>query len=345
MIRTPRRTRLGAVVALLAVAWLAARMSAPLYALDSQPGRDAIEAVTMIGITVGDLDRSVEFFTDVLTFERVAASGVEAGSFAGIEGNPNARARTAQLRLGDERIELTEYQSPRGRPFPADSRSNDRWFQHVAIIVRDMDQAYAWLNGRMVRHASKGPQRLPDWNRSAAGIKAFYFHDPDGHFLELLEFPPDKGDPKWRLPTGRLFLGIDHTAIVVEDTQASLRFYRDTLGFKIAGGSENYGVEQENLNNVRGAHLRITTLRAPRGPAIELLEYIHPHDGRPYPSDARANDLLHWQTRLIVHDPVGLAQRLQAAGTRFASIGSDRAEEDDWMVRDPDGHAMLLAGK
>lgn len=345
MIPTHRRTGIGTIVALQAVAWLAARTSAPLFALDAQPRRDAIEAVTMIGITVGDLDRSVEFFTDVLTFERVAERGAEEGSFSRIAGIPNARTRTAQLRLGDERIELTEFQSPRGRPFPADSRSNDRWFQHVAIIVRNMDQAYAWLKERMVRHASKGPQRLPEWNRSAAGIKAFYFHDPDGHFLELLEFPPDKGDPKWRLPTGRLFLGIDHTAIVVEDTQSSLRFYRDTLGFKIAGGGENYGVEQESLNNVRGAHLRITTLRAPRGPAIELLEYIHPHDGRPYPSDARANDLLHWHTRLIVQDPVGLAKRLQAAGTRCVSIGSDRAEEDDGMVRDPDGHAMLLARK
>jgi len=55
--------------------------------------------------------------------------------------------------------------------------------------------------------------------------------------LEILEFPPDKGSAKWHRPTGNLFLGIDHTAIVVSDTDASLRFYRDLLGMCVAGES------------------------------------------------------------------------------------------------------------
>src|SRR5207248_3789279 len=79
----------------------------------------------------------------------------------------------------------------------------------------------------------------------------------------------------------RLFLGIDHTAIVVSDTEASLRFYRDALGLRVPGGSENWGAEQERLNDVTGAHLRITTLRAGSGPGIEFLEYLEPRGGRP----------------------------------------------------------------
>ena len=43
-------------------------------------------------------------------------------------------------------------------------------------------------------------------------------------------------------------------------------------------------------HNVFGARLRITTLRAAAGPAVELLEYLTPRDGQPYPGDARAND-------------------------------------------------------
>ena len=138
--------------------------------------------------------------------------------------------RVVRLRLGDEQIELTEYLAPRGRPVPVDSRSNDRWFQHVAIIVSRHGRAYARLREHKVEHASPEPQRLPDWNTNAGGIKAFYFKDPDGHPLEILQFPAGKGDPKWQRPTDRLFLGIDHTAIVVGDTEASLRFYRDALG-------------------------------------------------------------------------------------------------------------------
>ncbi|MGH7410521.1 MAG: VOC family protein, partial [Candidatus Methylomirabilis sp.] len=80
-----------------------------------------------------------------------------------------------------------------------------RWFQHIAIIVADMDRAYRVLRQDKVQHASSGPQRLPDWNKNAAGIRAFYFKDPDGHALEILQFPPDKGDPKWHRPTDKPF--------------------------------------------------------------------------------------------------------------------------------------------
>src|ERR1051325_922185 len=129
--------------------------------------------------------------------------------------------RVVRMRLGDESIELTEYLTPRGRPVPIDSHSNDRWFQHIAIIVSDMDRAYQWLRQHKVEHASTGPQLLPEWNKKAAGIRAFYFKDPDGHPLEILQFPPDKGLAKWHKPSDRLFLGIDHTAIVVGNTDAS----------------------------------------------------------------------------------------------------------------------------
>src|SRR5205085_5189828 len=69
-----------------------------------------------------------------------------------------------------------------------DARSNDRWFQHVAIIVSDIDRAYQWLREHKVQHASPGPQLLPAWNPNAGGIRAFYFRDPDGHPLEVLWF-------------------------------------------------------------------------------------------------------------------------------------------------------------
>ena len=73
-----------------------------------------------------------------------------------------------------------------------------------------------------------------------AASKPFYFKDPDGHPLEILEFPTGKGNPKWHRETEDLFLGIDHTAIVVKDTEASLELYRDYLGLEVAGESENY---------------------------------------------------------------------------------------------------------
>src|SRR5687768_3514123 len=223
-----------------------------------------VEQVGAIGMTVSDMDASVDFYSKVLSFEKVSDVEVTGEDYERLQGVFGLRMRVVRMKLGEEFIELTEYLAPRGRPVPIDSRSNDRWFQHIAIITSDMDKAYALLRKHKVEHASTGPQRLPDWNKNAGGIEAFYFRDPDKHWLEILQFPPDKGDQKWQRKD-RLFLGIDHTAMVVADTEASLKFYRDALGLRIAGTSENYGTEQEHLNNVFGARLRITSLRAGSG--------------------------------------------------------------------------------
>ena len=234
-------------------------------------------------MTVADIDRSVKFYTNVLTFEKqieVERSGPEIDELYGV---PNARIRAVVLKLGNESIELLQFIGTAGAPVPPDSRSNDLSFQHVAIIVSDMDQAYAVLRQNQVQQISSYPQRLPDWNPNAAGIKAFYFRDPDGHPLEVLQFPQGKGNPKWQQANGRLFLGIDHTAIAVSNTGSSLAFYRNLLGLHVTGESDNYGFEQEHLNNVFGAHLRITSLHSCSGIGVEFLEYITPRDGRPAP--------------------------------------------------------------
>ena len=344
---TLTRVRLGvgsiALTLLLIVGLLAPTASA-------QHATVAVVGVESVGMTVSDLDRAVDFYTRVLAFEKLSEVEVAGEAYEQLQGVFGLRMRVARLRLGEEIVELTQYLAPRGRPVPVDSRSNDRWFQHVAIIVRDMDEAYGWLREHKVQHASTGPQTIPAWNVGSAGIRAFYFNDPDGHVLEVLSFPPDKGLAKWQAKD-RLFLGIDHTAIVVGDTETSLQFYRDLLGFQVAGAGENYGTEQEHLNNVAGAHLRITSLRAASGPAIELLEYLNPRDGRPYPADPRANDLTHWQTRLLAPSVDDVAGGLRSAGVPFVSPGVVTLPGDDLafgrgaLTRDPDGHAMQIVGR
>ena len=306
------------------------------------------QAVIMVGLTVSDMERSVDFYTHVLNFEKTSDHAVGGPAYDALDGVSGAQLRVVRLRLGEEYLELTEYVTSRGRPAPADSRSNDRWFQHVAIIVSDMDRAYARLREFKVQQASTAPQLLPKTIPNAAGIRAFYFRDPDGHPLEILQFPPDKGDPKWQRANGRLFLGIDHTAIVVRSTTASLAFYRDVLGFRVAGESVNFGTEQEHLNDVKGARLHITGLRAAEGPGIEFLEYVAPTDGRPYPPDERPNDLVHWQTTLRVPDADAAAAEVRRGHFRLVSPGPVELPDTTLgfkrglLVRDPDGHVVQL---
>jgi catechol 2,3-dioxygenase-like lactoylglutathione lyase family enzyme len=338
-----------AVAVLLSLSLLAPAL-ARSAALPAPAGQDGpITAVTKVGMTVEDADRSVAFFTGILDFQIASDREVAGTDWEQMTGVFGMRARIIELRLGDELRELTEYLTPRGQEVPRDSRSNDRWFQHVAIITSDMGRAYARLREHRVRHASTGPQRLPDWNPNAGGFEAFYFFDPDGHVLEILQFPLGKGDPRWQ-EGDRLFLGIDHTAIVVEDTDASLRFYRDRLGLRIAGESENYGDEQAHLNNVFGARLRITTLKAAAGPGVELLEYLAPRDGRPYPAGARPNDLFHWQTTLCTADADTALRLLRFGQAARSASGPGFVPQPAalpravGLIRDPDGHALQVVG-
>lgn len=323
-------------------------LNLPVSQAQQATNGSTVTAVGAIGMTVSDLARSVDFYTRVLSFQKVSEAELHGEAYDRLQGLFALRMRVVRLRLGDEEIELTQYLTPKGRPAPIDSRSNDRWFQHIAIIVGDMDRAYHRLREHQVEHVSPEPQRLPDWNPNAGGIRAFYFKDPDGHPLEILQFPAGKGDPKWHRGGRRLFLGIDHTAIVVNNTETSLHFYRDRLGLKVAGKSENHGPEQERLNAVFGARLRITTLRAAGGPGVELLEYLSPRDGRPMPIDVRANDLMHWQTRLVARHVEDDFWEIQGFSPWRVSSGLVSLAKDELgfrkaiVFRDPDGHAIQI---
>ncbi len=310
-------------------------------------GQSPKVAVESIGITVSDMDRAVEFYS-ALTFQKVADVEVLGDEFEHLEGVFGARMRIVRMQLGNEYLDLTQYLAPPSRPIPADSRSNDLWFQHAAIVVRDMDQAFEKLRALKVQFVSTGPQTLPPSIKAAAGIKAFYFRDPDQHNLEIIYFPPGKGDPRWQEKTDKLFLGIDHTAIGISNTDASLKFYRDLLGLRKVGESENFGTEQEHLNQVFGAHLRITGMLANAGPGIEFLEYLTPRDGRSRPADVHANDIVHWQTMIVTNDIDLLAKKSRDGHVRFVSPGVVMMPKDKVgfskgaLISDPDGHSLLL---
>ncbi len=342
--------------------WLAAVLSSPALAqpAPATAGESPVQCVAAVGMTVSDMDRSLAFYTEVLGCTKQSDVEVWGEDVEHLDGLFGLRKRVVQLNLGAETLVLTDYLTAGGRPIPPDARSNDRSFQHVAIVVRDMQPAYEWLRVHKVVHASTGPQRLPDWNPNAGGIEAFYFRDPDDHNLEVIFFPPGKGDAKWqtlaaqshavgpqdRTVPSRLFLGIDHTAIVVRDTEASTAFYAQLLGMRVAGHSENYGTEQEHLNNVFGARLWITGLRAASGPGIEFLEYLAPRDGRPALEDGRDDDISHWETTLVAGDVEALAARLKTAGASFVSPGTVSVRDEflgfnkGFQVRDPDGHIL-----
>ncbi|HVU94431.1 MAG TPA: VOC family protein [Puia sp.] len=312
-----------------------------------------VTAIGPVTLTVRDLNRSLAFYQDILGFRKIADTEYLGRQYEELEGLFGLRMRVATLRLGDESLQLVAYLTAGGRSIPEDARSNDLSFQHVAIVVRDMDEAYRLLRSHGVEHVSTAPQTIPADNIAAAGVRAFYFHDPDRHNLELIWFPPGKGQPKWQHPTNAagLFLGIDHTAIAITRTDSSLAFYRDLLGIQPKGESWNKGAEQAHLNFVEGASLHITGLRAASGPGVEFLQYLYPAPGKPYPADTRADDLWHWQTTLYTNDASTLFTQCAKMHRTLVSTGlvtfhdTNGKDAKCFIVRDPDGHALLITEK
>jgi catechol 2,3-dioxygenase-like lactoylglutathione lyase family enzyme len=345
---TPRRTAFmpsrffGFLALVLALAW-----AGPGLALEAAP--IAVKRVAMIGFTVSDMERSVAFYERVLNFEKVDEVEVTGPAYNTLSGVFGSNVRVVHMRLGDQIVELTQYVSPPGgRPIPVPSHSNDLWFEHMAIVVSDMQKAYEILRKNHVQQISPEPQTIPPSNVPAAGIKALKFRDPDNHDLELIYFPKGKGNARWHQPTNQLFLGIDHTAITISNTEQSLKFYRDLLGFKVGGVSLNTGITQEQLDNVFGARVLVTPVDPETFPPhIEFLQYETPPGGRPMPLDSAANDLWHWQPTLVVDHVEAAANKLRAAGVRFVTpnvvnappgLGFSRGV----MVLDPDGHVMRI---
>jgi catechol 2,3-dioxygenase-like lactoylglutathione lyase family enzyme len=340
----------GALVALGAVAPAAAppsALGAPARLAAAQTAGPLVQEVTTIGFTVSDLARSIEFFTSVLDFELVDQFEVNDREYDLLQGIFGANARIAHLRLGAQILELTQYLTPQGRPLPVPSYSNDLWFEHFAIMVSDMEAAFARVKQAGVQQISPEWITIPPSNVAAAGVQAFKFRDPDGHPLELLHLPPDKRPAYWQTAPG-LFQGIDHTAISVSSTEVSRQYY-ERLGLTLNGPSFNSGPTQELLDNLFGVTVIVSPMEPPRRPPhIELLNYITPPTARPFPPDTTAADLVHWQPTLLVDDADRAFAALRAAGSRFMSprvvtmsdprLGFRRG----FMVKDPDGHALRL---
>jgi len=309
--------------------------------------RSSVLWIDRMGVTVANLAATQRFYTEALGFRTVGFETREGADFAALTDLDDARARAAAMQLGQQTLELVEFENP-GQPYPEPRKANDPWFQHFAIAVSDMDGAFAQVSRFAAPPIScNGPQRLPP---STGDVTAYKFRDPDGHPLELSHAPKSHWAPKSpragaASSPDRPTLGIDHSALAVADLDASVRFYTKGLGLRLGVPALNQGPEQGRLDGLDDPVVDIAVLTTPeRGPHLELLHYRRPKTLAP-PRVFSAHDIA--ATRLVMHtnDLDQSAARALAAGATqvsrwIVSLPTSRAV----LLRDPDGHFIELVG-
>ena len=265
-----------------------------------------------IGLNVRDLDAATAFYVEALGFTAATPRDADP-AMARLLGAQTMQV--ARMGRGRQVMELAATDPP-GAPYPPDSHSNDAWFQHCALVTDDIAADHA----RLARHAftpisRHGPQKLP------GGIVAFKFRDPDGHPLELIQFPS---------PDRRTAGGIDHSAIVVSDVDRTIGFYTARLGLAVQARKVNAGPAQAALDDLDGPTVDVVAL-APAEPAphVELLGYRTPRGRTPRP--------LHLHDIAAARLVFATASPLPGAATTVLSDGTIVT-----LLRDPDGHVLLL---
>src|ERR1700747_53283 len=91
----------------LAVWVLSLLLAVPQVLAEQHPA--LVDGVDAIGITVSDMDRAVDFYSKVLTFEKVSDTEVAGEGYEHLEGVFGLRMRVVRMRLGGGFIALEGY--------------------------------------------------------------------------------------------------------------------------------------------------------------------------------------------------------------------------------------------
>jgi len=143
------------------------------------------------GITVSNLERSLEFWQNVLGFEFSHRAHQTSEMASEITGVPSAEIKLAVVKApGGHKIELLEYLAPPDRKQGVDLRPCDVGSVHVALTVDNLDAVLSKIAASGWKAAGK-PQTLRSGPN--AGKRVVYVCDPDGTTIEFMQQKETEG--------------------------------------------------------------------------------------------------------------------------------------------------------
>jgi catechol 2,3-dioxygenase-like lactoylglutathione lyase family enzyme len=160
-----------------------------------------------LGLTVGDIERSVRFYRDVLGLSLIRRRSADADYLARQTGYDGVRLEAASFQLapgGGLVLELVQYLNHAG--LETDPATNRAGNTHLCFAVDDIQRAYDSLRARGVRFRTPPVAITAGPNE---GGFAVYLSDPDHYTIELFQPParpvcsPDRLETPAPIPESR----------------------------------------------------------------------------------------------------------------------------------------------
>jgi catechol 2,3-dioxygenase-like lactoylglutathione lyase family enzyme len=327
----------------LAVAWLAAAAAAPLHAQQPRPPAPPGEVIGVGNFAhiVADLDASLVLYRDVLGLTVYASQPfAPTEAIMKLGGTPGGQSRYVALRvpglaLGVELIQYKDIERQAQRPHFVDPGA-----ANMAFRVHGLDELFAKVArvpGVNVLTAGGKPVTITTPNGT---LHAVFLQDPDGFVIEMLETTDaPAGTPRGTIVTGSAF------EPTVRDSEASVRFYNEMLGFNFTlGAAFNANQQMASTAGAPGASFRQSQATIP-GTAvpITLIEF---KDIDRKELSGRTQDPGTAILQLLVRDVTALTKKLKDAGVPIVTAGGVPVEVAPGLkislVRDPNNLLIEL---
>jgi catechol 2,3-dioxygenase-like lactoylglutathione lyase family enzyme len=269
---------------------------------------------------VQDLDRSLEFYSDLLG---VTATGTAPRPFGADSallnflGTPAGQIRFQSLRIPGSTmsVEIVDFKDVDRKPLGP--RLQDPGAVRLILLVRDIDSLLSHLKQKSVPVVTAGGSPV-DISQGGGKARAAIVKDPDGFFIELLqpETPPETNAPPTSNVIGARF------GLTIADTEQTMRVYRDLLGFQPlidASFTSNKGLN--DLMATPGAQVRRSTSLVP-GSMLQV-EFVEFKGIERKPIGARIQDPGATRLQLRVRDTDAAVKTLTAAGGTVVTTGGN----------------------
>jgi len=128
-----------------------------------------MEGIAHVGVFITDLDRSREFYEDILDFKTIYECSLKE--------QDGTTTNIAFVKNGNLVLELVQTANPQKR--------TDGWIDHVALAVEDIESIQKLLEQRGVEFETDAP--VFGKNVFPNGTKWLTFRGPDGEHLEINE--------------------------------------------------------------------------------------------------------------------------------------------------------------